>query len=446
MSMGIKFKSGPPPDKSDSLSADHAGLLDKFRRVRAMSESLTAPLHIEDQVIQSMPDVSPTKWHLAHTTWFFETFLLKKYLPKYSVYNKDYAFLFNSYYHTVGRMHARPRRGLLSRPTVEDVWSYRRHVDDAMECLLKDGGSGPWDDIAFVAEVGLNHEQQHQELILTDIKHVLSCNALFPAAYKPLPPVEAGQISQMTYRAFDGGMMPVGHEGPDFCFDNETPRHDAHIRPFRLGARLVTNGEFLDFIEDGGYRAVELWLSDGWAANLTEERTAPLYWHCQDGAWFEFTLSGLVPLQRSKPVCHVNFYEAQAFASWAGKRLPTEFELEIALQASPTNGNLLTASQEGEALRVPEPCAVKPDRSFEGIAQLYGDAWEWTMSSYAPYPGFKPLEGSLGEYNGKFMCNQYVLRGGSCATPADHIRATYRNFFPAGASWQFSGIRLADDI
>ncbi len=451
MNIGIKLKSGPPTSADapcqdaddDVLRQD---LCTHYTSVRAASAHIADPLTPEDQTIQSMPDVSPTKWHLAHTTWFFETFLLKPFLPGYRDFDPSYAHLFNSYYHTVGSMHARPRRGLLSRPGVEDIRAYRAHVDAAMLRLMAEVSAARWSQIAGRLVIGLNHEQQHQELMLTDIKHVLSCNPLLPAAYGP-PASTAGQAAGgVTWHEFGGEIRAIGHDGAGFAFDNELPRHDVLMPSFALASRPVTNGEYRAFIEDGGYETVTLWLSDGWTRRSEEGWRHPLYWREQDGAWFEFTLHGLVPLDPDRTVCHLSFYEAQAFAAWAGKRLPTEAELEFVLESAPPLGNLFTApagTSATDPMTAPHTGIADDKGTF---SQLYGDVWEWTMSPYTPYPGFTPLDGSLGEYNGKFMCNQLVLKGGSCATPADHIRASYRNFFPPDARWQFSGLRLASDV
>ncbi len=455
MSAGIKFKLGPPEDDTvppligRDQDAARAALSERFETVRHATTLLSAPLAPEDQVIQSMADVSPTKWHLAHTTWFFETFLLQRFSSGYEAFNEAYAYLFNSYYYTVGQMYERPCRGLISRPTVTEVARYRAHVDAMMQRLIQDAPASAFNDIAFLTEVGLHHEQQHQELMLTDIKHVLSCNPIKPGAYQARPRTDTTAPQPMEWIAYDDGIHKIGHRGDGFAFDNEGPHHDELIRPFSLASRPVTNGEYLDFIEDKGYSTVTLWLSDAWATIQTEGWRSPLYWLERDGVWHEFTLSGLKPLDLNRPVAHVSFYEAQAFATWAGNRLPTEFELEVAASRQPIAGNLLRfeTTPGGDGARTflaPEPAAARPGTA-DALAQLFGDVWEWTQSPYAPYPGFKPLAGSLGEYNGKFMCNQFVLRGGSCATPADHIRPTYRNFFPPDARWQFSGLRLAAD-
>ncbi len=404
-----------------------------YSRVRAQSLSLCETLAPEDFVVQSMPDVSPTKWHLAHTSWFFERFLLQEHLPDYVPFHDAYDYLFNSYYYTVGQMHRRPERGLLSRPTVGEIMNYRRHVDEAMNRLLAGRGEEP--DIAFLATLGLHHEQQHQELILTDIKHVLSRNPMKPPMSDELkaPPRQA-PARMRWIRGLDGEQQ-IGATGKDFCFDNETPRHAELIHPHELGSRLVTNREYLEFIEDGGYRHPDLWLSDGWA--LVQERgwNRPLYWN--RNLETEFTLGGEREIDPDAPVAHVSFYEADAFASWAGARLPTEAEWETAAAGVEARGNLMDSGYW-------QPVADRGEG--DGVRQLFGDVWEWTASPYTAYPGFRPLAGSLGEYNGKFMCNQMVVRGGSCATASDHIRASYRSFFYPDARWQFLGFRLARDV
>ncbi len=410
-----------------------ASLAERYGRVRETTERLCQPLSAEDCQVQSMDDASPAKWHLAHTSWFFETFVLERWQPQYRVFHPAFRVLFNSYYQTVGKQHPRPQRGLLSRPTLEEVLAYRRHVDRYLPELLargadEDGG------IAALVELGLQHEQQHQELILTDIKHLLSCNPLHPA-YRERAPEAGGEVSALAWCSYPGAIRSIGHDGRGFAFDNEGPRHRVVVEPFDLAARAVTNEEFLQFIGDGGYERPELWLSDAWSAVRARVWRAPLYWERQEEQWMTMTLGGLQPLRADEPVCHVSYYEADAFARWAGARLPTEAEWEVAAAEMPVAGNLA----EGEMLHpMPAPSSPEP-------AQLFGDVWEWTQSPYAPYPGYRPPDGALGEYNGKFMCNQLVLRGGSCATPHSHIRATYRNFFPPDARWQFSGIRLARD-
>jgi ergothioneine biosynthesis protein EgtB len=403
----------------------------RYRRVRAVSLGICEPLETEDYVVQSMPDASPLKWHLAHTSWFFEQFLLKPYLTGYRPFHPRYEYLFNSYYQAVGPMHHRPQRGLLTRPTVEEVRQYRAHVDEHMAKLLDARAHD--DAITSVAALGLNHEQQHQELMLTDLKHLLSCNPLLPA-YREHVASTTSAAAPMHFVSFDGGLREMGAIGKGFCFDNETPRHRTFTEPYALADRLVTNAEFLEFIRDGGYRRAEFWLSDGWSTVNQEGWTRPIYW--SDTLDSEFTLGGLLPLDPTTPVSHISYYEADAFARWAGARLPTEVEWELAASSLPVSGNLLDTG----ALH---PSAAGANA---GMKQVYGDLWEWTASPYSAYPGYRPLSGALGEYNGKFMCNQLVLRGGSCATPADHIRASYRNFFYAHARWQFMGVRLARDL
>lgn len=404
--------------------------ISRYAAVRRATTNLCAPLSPEDCQIQSMPDASPAKWHLAHTTWFFETFVLERWQPSFQPFRAGYRVLFNSYYQTVGEQYSRPQRGMLSRPSLDEVFDYRRHVDEAVARLLAERGDDG--EMASIVELGLHHEQQHQELILTDVKHALSYNPAFPAyaAASPAAPATSGPLD---WHGFAGDVCWVGHQGEGFAFDNESPRHRQIVEPFELSGRLVTNEEFVAFIDDGGYRQPELWLSDGWAAVQAYNWTAPLYWQPGDGGWTHFTLCGLLPVRAGEPVCHLSYYEADAYARWSGARLPTEFEWEVAAQSVAARGNFV----ESGALR------PLPSSADAGVAQLFGDLWEWTCSSYAPYPGYQPSAGALGEYNGKFMCNQMVLRGGSCATPQSHIRATYRNFFPPAARWQFSGIRLA---
>ncbi len=406
---------------------------ERYRRVRAASESIAEPLATEDYVIQSMPDVSPTKWHLAHTSWFFETFILKERVPGYTAFDASYEYLFNSYYVQVGPRHCRPRRGLLSRPTVAEIYRYRTHVDTHMlELLQAPDAKG---QLADLVELGLNHEQQHQELMLTDIKHVFSCNPLRPV-YRARQ-ADAGPAAALEWVGFAGGLHEIGHAGEGFAFDNEGPRHRAMLEPFRLASRPVSNGEFLAFIEDGGYRRPELWLSDGWDQVSREGWSAPLYWERREHGWELFTLAGMRALAPHEPVCHVSCFEADAYARWANARLPTEQELEVAARAAAVQGNFVEQGRLHPQATVPAP---------GGVQQLYGDVWEWTRSAYSPYPGYRPAAGAIGEYNGKFMCNQFVLRGGSCATPQSHMRPTYRNFFYPNARWQFTGIRLAQDL
>jgi|SRR5579871_4279783 len=410
------------------------GFLPRFASIRSLSEQLVAPLTPEDQCVQSTPDASPAKWHLAHTSWFFETVVLMPHARDYVPYDERYQYLFNSYYEALGPRHPRPQRGLLTRPSAGDVLAYRRHVDDAMRKLFENTGEAERLAFESLAELGLHHEQQHQELILTDIKHAFSCNPLRPA-YLPPQPAAVREIVALKWIDFAGGIVPIGHQGDGFAFDNEGPRHLVVLTPYRLANRLVSCGEYLAFMEDDGYSRPEFWLSDGWALVQSQGWNAPLYWSNEDGEWRAFTLNGMQPVKRDEPIVHVSFHEAYAYADWAGKRLPTEFEWEAAAVSVPVTGNLLDPSR-------PHPKAAM---AGDGLLQMYGDAWEWTRSSYDPYPGFKPLQGAVAEYNGKFMSGQIVLRGGSCATPDGHIRPTYRNFFPPAARWQFSGIRLAED-
>ncbi|MCP1673084.1 ergothioneine biosynthesis protein EgtB [Natronocella acetinitrilica] len=416
------------PVNPDATLAEGETLGARFARIRATTEQLTRTLTPEDQVIQTMPDVSPTKWHLAHVTWFFEEFVLKPHLPGYEAYDPAFGFLFNSYYNGVGSMHPRPQRGLLSRPGIEQIRAYRRHVDDAVNALL---ARNPTPEVAALVLLGTHHEQQHQELLLTDIKHVLSVNPLRPQFQAPEPD-DGPAAPSLRFLAGGGGLVTVGHGGEGFYFDNETPRHRVFLEPHAIANRPVTNGEYREFIRDGGYQRPELWLSDGWSTVRERDWERPLYWEVDLDS--VFTLGGVLALDPDAPVCHVSYYEADAFARWAGARLPLEAELEIAAETVAIEGNL---QQSGR---------FHPARGRgEGMIQIWGDVWEWSASPYTAYPGFRPPPGAVGEYNGKFMCNQLILRGGSCVTPADHLRPTYRNFFYPDARWQFSGIRLARD-
>jgi len=399
-------------------------------------------LEIDDYGLQSMTEASPAKWHLAHTTWFFETFVLAEAVAGYRPFHPGFAHLFNSYYETVGSMHPRPQRGLLSRPTVAEVQRYRDHVDEHMQGVLDRGDLDP--TLAAVVEVGLHHEQQHQELLLTDLKHGLSHNPLRPTYRRPKPsPSSSGGAPPLSWLEHPGGLLEVGHPGEGFGFDNEFPRHRAYLRPFSIASRLVTCGEYLEFMADDGYRRVELWLSAGWEMVNRLGWHAPLYWERtgEEATWQSFTLGGMRAVDLAEPVCHISLYEADAFARWHCSRLPTEAEWEVACSPRPVEGNFLERetfhpTALGTGLAAPRD---------SGPHQAFGDTWEWTASAYAPYPGFRPLDGALAEYNGKFMCNQLVLRGGSCATPASHARASYRNFFTPESRWQFSGLRLARD-
>lgn len=412
-------------------------LIERYQQVRRFSEYLCKPLLTEDYVIQSMPDVSPTKWHLAHVSWFFETFLLKPHISDYQSLHPQYAYLFNSYYNTLGERHCRPRRGLISRPTVEETYAYRRYVDEHVLALLEKMDERQLTAITPLFVLGLHHEQQHQELMLTDIKHVLSCNPLAPV-YRTGEPPEARTAPPVEWIAFAEGLQWIGHAGEGFGFDNEYPRHREFVPAFQLASRPVTNGEYLDFIADGGYRNPLLWLSEGWSTVQAEAWQAPLYWEKRDDRWWMMTLNGMREVAEAEPVCHISYFEADAFARWAGGRLPTEAEWEVAAGTVPIQGNFVESD-------LYHPAPLSTPVAQRTPAQMFGDVWEWTQSSYAAYPGFQPTPGAAGEYNGKFMCNQYVLRGGSCATALSHIRPTYRNFFPAHTRWQFMGVRLAKD-
>jgi ergothioneine biosynthesis protein EgtB len=396
-----------------------------YAGVRRDTDTLCADLEVEDFGLQSMPDASPLKWHLAHTAWFFETFVLQAARPQLEPFHPQFGYLFNSYYETVGQMHPRPQRGLLSRPTLAEVRRYRQHVDEHVLQLLEQGGLS--DAQLQVVELGLHHEQQHQELMLTDLKHGFSVNAMRPV-YRPAEPT-ASQTRPLRWLAHEGGIESVGFAGPGFHYDNEGPAHDVLLRPFEIADRKVTCGEYLEFMADGGYSRTDLWLSAGWAKIQSEGWRAPLYWEQRDGTWWVFTLHGMRPVDPGEPVCHVSLFEADAYARWAGARLPTEFEWERSLGA----------------LDVPQQDATPHPTAAGEAAQAFGDTWVWTASAYAPYPGYRPPPGALGEYNGKFMCSQVVLRGGSCATPRGHVRPTYRNFFYPPDRWQFSGIQLARD-
>jgi ergothioneine biosynthesis protein EgtB len=411
---------------------DAPSLHGRYREVRAATEALAAPLSPEDCAIQSMPDASPVKWHLAHTSWFFETFVLEDAVPGYRHFHPQFRVLFNSYYQSVGEQYARPRRGLLSRPSLDEVYAYRRHVDRHVETLL---AKEPDLDARLrdVVVLGLHHEQQHQELILTDVKHMLAQNPLLPAyATGEAPPRRSPE--PLGWVRFEEGLRTIGHAGAGFAFDNETPAHRVFLEAFELASRPVSSGEWLAFLDAGGYREPAWWTSDGFAWVRERAIDAPLYWLRRDGAWWVQTLSGPEPLREEDPVCHVSWYEADAYARFAGARLPTEAEWETAASGAPIEGHFVESG-------LLHPRAAAPSES--PLAQLYGDVWEWTASPYTPYPGYRPPAGALGEYNGKFMANQTTLRGGSCATPRSHIRPSYRNFFYPDARWQFSGLRMA---
>ncbi len=414
-------------------------LRERYRAIRSFTELLTKPLSPEDCCIQTMPDVSPTRWHLAHTTWFFETFLLNN-LRDYKPFDSDYGYLFNSYYNSIGEQFPRSKRGSLSRPGLEEIQAYRKYVDEQMLAWFEEEISME-KQFSDIVEIGLHHEQQHQELILTDIKHVLSCNPLFPA-YACGEFAQTGVNSPLKdWIQFDEGVYWIGQEGDGFAFDNESPRHRVFLETFQMNRRLVTCGEYLRFIEDGGYSRPDLWLSLGWQTLSSNGWQAPLYWTKIEDSWHQFTLAGLRPIEAAQPVCHISYFEADAFARWAGLRLPTEAEWEVAANTVEMAGRFADVLLDENAPIHPS----NPSNQILGdqqLQQMFGDVWEWTSSAYSPYPGYQAPEGALGEYNGKFMCNQFVLRGGSCATPSSHMRPTYRNFFPPETRWQFTGIRL----
>jgi ergothioneine biosynthesis protein EgtB len=413
------------------FTADRDELAERFEATRQLSRDIAAPLSDADATIQPHPDASPAKWHLAHITWFFETFVLRDHVPGYSRFDERWAYLFNSYYDGEGERHARARRGMLSRPSLDEVLAYRDHVDAAM---LEAFDTLPAEARALI-ELGINHEQQHQELMLMDMLAALAENPLKPALWAR-GPAEAAPVSPSERLAFPGGIFSIGHQATGFAFDSESPRHEVLLRPFSLADRLVTNGEWLEFLRAGGYDEAGLWLSDGWSWVQSDGIRAPLYWEERDGEWLRFGLDGLHGVNPAEPVSHISYYEGDAFARWAGARLPTEAEWEVAAAGvDPASGNQL--DEAGPVRPRPAP--------GEGLRQMFGDVWEWTMSSFLPYPGFKPAEGTVGEYNGKFMCGQFVLRGGSCATPRGHSRASYRNFFYPHQRWMFSGLRLAWD-
>ncbi len=409
-------------------------LVARYQGVRNATEALASPLSPEDCTPQSMTDASPIKWHLAHTSWFFETFLLERELPDYEPFDSDFRVLFNSYYHGIGEQHPRPERGLLTRPSLDDVFAYRSWVDRRMDSLMEEKGADA--RLGELVRLGLEHEQQHQELMLTDVKHLFAHNPMHPR-YSDCPPPER-EHKPLSWHHHPGGASWLGDAGEDFAFDNERPRHCVFLNPFEIASRLVTNSEFLAFMGDDGYERPELWLSDGWAVVRERGWRAPLYWERDGADWQVRTLGGLRPLCENEPVCHVSYYEADAFARWAAARLPAEAEWEAVAGDRAVQGNFV----ESDFLH---PAAVAPEALGEAPAQLFGDVWEWTASPYVAYPGFRPLQGAAAEYNGKFMANQVVLRGGSCATPREHVRASYRNFFYPDARWQFSGLRLARD-
>jgi ergothioneine biosynthesis protein EgtB len=476
----LRAVAGEKGDSRDVSAAQRTptlrqSLIARYRQTREFSARLCRNLQPEDCVVQSMPDASPTKWHLAHTTWFFETFVLKVWMQSYRPEVPQYAYLFNSYYNAAGDMYRRDLRGLVSRPTLPETYRYRSSVDDCLLKLIESADQTLLGEIASVLTLGINHEQQHQELLLTDIKHVFSHNPLYPV-FEPAPagPRSAAPAPQ-RFVDFDEEIVSIGHHGDDFSYDNEGPRHRALVPAFSLSDRLITNGEYLAFMEAGGYTRPEFWLSLGWTAVNEQRWQAPLYWEKRDGQWWNFTLSGFRPVDESEPVTHVSYFEADAYANWDGARLPTEFEWERAAADIPIEGNFVENQRfhpraAHDPQLSPSPQSSPPGRgghrprvSWESgaggrseapgegfvtcrLLQMFGDAWQWTRSAYLPYPGYRAAPGALGEYNGKFMCNQMVLRGGSCATSREHIRPTYRNFFPPDKRWQFTGIRLARDL
>jgi ergothioneine biosynthesis protein EgtB len=416
------------PDPQTSKSQEY------YQQVRQLSEQICQPLEIEDYVVQSMPDASPLKWHLAHTAWFFEVFILVPHLKNYKVFHPQYNYLLNSYYESLGERVPSSQRGTLSRPTVAEVYKYRAYVDEAMQLLIAENiGNSELESLIIL---GLNHEQQHQEFLFTNIKHIFGNNPLRPVYKTDLPIPNSDSIQQLKWLEYPAKLYEIGHKGEGFAFDNEQPRHPVYLQEYRLASRLVTNGEYLEFMQAGGYNNADYWLSEGWKTACSNHWETPLYWEKIDGNWWIMTLGGMCRLKENEPVCHVSFYEADAYARWAGKRLPTEAEWEVASAGVPVRGNLL---ETGMLHPAPAKGNNQPD-------QLFGDVWEWTNSTHQAYPGYRLESGIIGEYNGKLMCNRLVLRGGSCVTSQSHIRSTYRNFYPPATRWQFSGIRLAETI
>jgi len=431
-------KTAAAPKRSQTESSPSEKLLARFHEVRNFSGRLSENLVPEDCVVQSMPEVSPTKWHLAHTTWFFETFILKKWVPGYRDAVPEYAYLFNSYYNAAGTMHRRDLRGLISRPTVAETKEYRASINRDIDKLVAGADAKLFREIEPILTLGIHHEQQHQELLITDIKHVFAQNPLYPVFRKSIDNQRI-DIPPTKFVEFDQATIEIGHDGNGFSYDNEGPRHRALVLPFSLANRPVTNDEYLEFMADNGYSRAEFWLSLGWTTVNEQNWRAPLYWIERDGEWWNFTLSGLRKVDSSEPVAHLSYFEADAYANWAGARLPTEFEWERTAGKIDIRGNFVETERF-------HPAAVNRAPRNGQLAQMFGDVWEWTRSSYSPYPGYRAEPGALGEYNGKFMCNQYVLRGGSCATSRTHIRKTYRNFFQPDKRWQFTGVRLARDL
>ncbi len=434
--MNKETKNSPFPEET-SRKIDRNSIIENFKRVRAFSQKLCEPLKTEDFVIQSMPDVSPTKWHLAHTSWLFEAFILSKANINYTPINPIYNYLFNSYYVLIGDRFTRAKRGLLSRPTVKEIYEYRSYIDAHLINFIENCSEEELHNIAPIVEIGLNHEQQHQELLITDIKHVFSINPLHPIYIKKSEE-NVNDVPPLRFISFHEGIYEIGDEGKGFVYDNETPQHKEFVNSFNIGSRLIINQEFIEFINAGGYKKPELWLFDGFATVEKEGWEAPLYWEKINNEWWNYKLTGFEKVKPEEPVCHVSFYEADAFARWIGARLPTEAEWEVAANEIPLKGNFVETNNF-------HPVPFSHANDINLVYQMYGDVWEWTQSSYSPYPGYKPLPGAVGEYNGKFMSNQIVLKGGSCATSISHIRKTYRNFFYPDSRWQFMGIRLARD-
>lgn len=419
-------------------------LMERFRRVRAFTTDFCTPLAPEDMVVQTMTTVSPAKWHLAHTTWFWEAFILREHDPGYESIDDTYAYLFNSYYIQAGERHCRDQRGYITRPTVQEVLDFRRYVDAHVHALWERSDAERRRTLAPLIEIGLQHEQQHQELMVTDLKHVFSVNPLRPAYRRDLPRAE-GEAPPLAWARFGEGLYEIGYDGDGFCYDNEEPRHRTFLEDFEIARRPVTNGEFMAFIEDGGYEQAPLWLSEGWALVQEKDWREPFYWEKKDGGWVHYTLGGEREVDPHEPVAHLSYFEADAFARWAGVRLPSEAEWEVAARAQPLDGNFVE-SEHFHPVPATAESAGGAVQSGGGLRQCFGDVWEWTRSAYGPYPGYEPLPGAIGEYNGKFMSSQFVLRGGSCATSRSHIRPTYRNFFHPDSCWQFTGLRLARDV
>jgi len=431
-------------NKSNASPEDEEAIQDYYKRVRHDTEHICSPLETEDYGIQTVAEVSPAKWHLAHTSWFFETLLLKPYLDNFKEYHPEYETLFNSYYDTIGIYHPRPERGLLSRPTVKEVYAYRKYVDEQMLLLLSNESHPEKLEILKRTYLGINHEQQHQELMLTDIKHIFAYNPLKPQYQKQLQNTKVSQLrmdqpDKLQWITFDSGLYMTGYEGKTFAYDNESPKHKTYLEKFEIANRLIRNAEYLEFMESGGYTDPDYWLSDAWKMIKNEHWRSPLYWEMKGNTWWYMTLSGMQPVDLNAPVCHVSFYEAAAYARWKNARLPSETEWEVAADRCDIEGNF-----RGTGLLQPQ--AINTADNKESIQQMFGDVWEWTQSPYIAYPGYVQQHGAFGEYNGKFMSSQMVLRGGSCVTPADHIRKTYRNFFYPHERWQFMGIRLARDV